>query len=136
MTALTPYLHLPGTAREALTFYAGIFGGEARLFTLAELNRTDGPADAIAHGELVGGPVTLAASDVTGDDQPFEARGLMLSLLGTAGPGTLRTWFAGLAEGGEVLDDLQRRPWGASDGQVVDRFGLRWLIGFEGDEDA
>ena len=58
----------------------------------------------------------------------------MLSLLGTAEPATLRTWFDGLADGGEVLDDLQRRPWGASDGQVVDRFGLRWLIGFEGDE--
>ena len=134
MTALTPYLHLPGTAREALTFYAGVFGGEARVFTLADFNRTDGPADAVAHGELVGGPVTIAASDVTGDDVPFEARGLMLSLLGTAEPATLRTWFGGLADGGEVLDDLQRRPWGASDGQVVDRFGLHWLIGFEGDE--
>ena len=24
------------------------------------------------------------------------------------------------------------RPWGASDGQVIDRNGLHWLIGFEG----
>jgi PhnB protein len=29
---------------------------------------------------------------------------------------------------------LQSRPWGASDGQVIDRHGLHWLIGFEGDE--
>ncbi|MFC5175456.1 VOC family protein [Nocardioides taihuensis] len=134
MTAPTPYLHLPGTAREALTFYAGVFGGSARLFTLADFQRSDGPADAIAHGELVDGPVALAASDATGDDEPFAARGLMLSLLGTTEPATLRTWFDRLADGGEVLDDLQPRPWGASDGQVVDRFGLRWLIGFEGDE--
>jgi PhnB protein len=55
----------------------------------------------------------------------------MLPLPGTSDPATLRGWFAGLAEGGEVLDDLQERPWGASDGQVVDRFGLRWLAGFE-----
>ncbi|MDA8332444.1 MAG: VOC family protein, partial [Candidatus Dormibacteraeota bacterium] len=27
--------------------------------------------------------------------------------------------------------DLQRRPWGAYDGQVVDRYGLHWLIGYE-----
>ena len=33
-----------------------------------------------------------------------------------------------------VVADLERRPWGASDGQVVDRFGVHWLIGFEGDE--
>jgi hypothetical protein len=25
------------------------------------------------------------------------------------------------------------RPWGASDGQVIDRYGLHWLIGFEND---
>jgi PhnB protein len=30
------------------------------------------------------------------------------------------------------VDDLQKRPWGASDGQVIDRYGLPWLIGFEG----
>jgi len=49
----------------------------------------------------------------------------MLSLLGTAAPSTLRNWFTSLAEGGRILDDLQARPWGASDGQVIDRYGLR-----------
>jgi PhnB protein len=29
---------------------------------------------------------------------------------------------------------LQVRPWGASDGQVIDRYGLHWLIGFEDSE--
>ena len=33
-----------------------------------------------------------------------------------------------------VVDDLQKRPWGASDGQVIDRYGRHWLIGFETDE--
>ena len=36
-----------------------------------------------------------------------------------------------LAEGGEVIDALQERPWGAHDGQVTDRFGVPWLIGYE-----
>jgi PhnB protein len=59
---------------------------------------------------------------------------MMLSLLGTAAPPILRKWFSSLSEGGRVVDDLQTRPWGASDGQVIDRYGLHWLIGFEGDE--
>jgi PhnB protein len=133
MTAPTPYLQLPGTARAALTRYADIFGGRAELHTFAEFDRTDGPADAIAHGLLVAGPVALFAADVAGDEKPFRAEGLLLSLLGTSDPETLRRWFSGLAEGGHIVDDLQRRPWGASDGQVVDRFGVPWLIGFEGD---
>ena len=57
----------------------------------------------------------------------------MLSLLGTASPSVLQGWFKRLSEGGLVVDDLQERPWGASDGQVIDRFGLHWLIGYEAD---
>lgn len=130
----TPYLLFPGTAREALTFYSEVFGCAVQLHTFAEFNRTDGPADAIAHGYLAEGPVALFGADVSGDETPFRSEGMMLSLLGTAAPSTLRNWFSRLAEGGRVVDDMQRRPWGASDGQVIDRYGLHWLIGFEGDE--
>lgn len=132
MTDPTPYLHLPGTTREALTFYGDVFGCGVQLHTFAEFGRTDGPADAIAHGYLVEGPVALFAADVSGDEPPFRCEGMMLSLLGSAAPSALREWFARLSDGGRVVDDLQERPWGASDGQVVDRHGLHWLIGFEG----
>jgi PhnB protein len=131
LAAPAPYIFFPGDAREALSFYAHVFGGEVQLHTFAEFGRTDGPADAIAHGYLVEAPVALYASDVAGDQLAFRAQGLMLSLLGTADPATLRGWFSRLAEGGRVVDDLQARPWGASDGQVVDRYGVHWLIGFQ-----
>ena len=127
----TAYLTLPGTTQEALTFYGEIFGCSVRLHTLAEFGRTDGPADAVAHGYLADGPVSLFASDATGDEPVFRSQGLMLALLGTADPHTLTSWFAALADGGHVVDHLQERPWGATDGQVVDRFGVHWLIGFE-----
>jgi PhnB protein len=129
-----PYVLFPGTAREALTFYGDVFGCAVQLHTFAEFNRTDGPADAIAHGGLSGGAVSLSGADVSGDEQAVRTEGLMLALLGTADPPTLRSWFSRLSEGGRVVDDLQKRPWGASDGQVIDRYGLHWLIGFEGEE--
>lgn len=135
MTAPTPYLHFPGTAREALTFYGDVFGCAVRLHTFDEFNRTDGPAEAIAHGELVEGPVALFAADISGGEPALSCQGMMLSLLGTASPSVLRSWFSRLSEGGRIVDELQTRPWGASDGQVIDRHGLHWLIGFEGDED-
>lgn len=131
MTDPTPYLHLPGTARDALAFYGDVFGCGVQLITFAEFRRTDGPPDAIAHGYLTGGPVSLFAADAAGDERPCNVEGLMLALLGTAPAPVLRAWFARLAEGGRVVDDLQERPWGATDGQVIDRFGLHWLIGFE-----
>lgn len=132
--SLVPYVLLPGTARAALTRYAEIFGGELELVTYAEMERTDGPADAIGHGQLAG-PVVIFAADAAPGEESVQARGLLLSLLGTEEPDVMTRWFAALAEDGEVLDDLQQRPWGDWDGQVRDRFGLTWLIGFAPDED-
>jgi PhnB protein len=129
------YVHFQGTAREALTFYGDIFGCSVQLHTFEEFNRTDGPADAVAHGCLKDGPVSLFASDVAGNELPVRCEGMMLTLLGTASPSVLTEWFSKLSDGGRVVDDLQKRPWGAFDGQVVDRYGLLWLIGYEIDGD-
>jgi PhnB protein len=130
MPAPEPYLHFPGTAKDALTFYHGIFGGDLTLNTYGDFNRNDGPGEAIAHG-MLRGMVSLFGADAAPGEDSFHSSGLMFSLLGTSDPATLRVWFARLAEGGTVLDDLQERPWGATDGQVLDRHGVRWLIGFE-----
>jgi PhnB protein len=133
MSAPEPYLLFPGTARDALTFYHQVFGGELILNTFGEFGRDDGPAEAIAHG-ILSGPVSLFAADAAGGEQPFQSAGLMFSLLGTTSAARLRAWFHALAEGGTIREDLQVRPWGASDGQVVDRYGVRWLVGFEGED--
>lgn len=131
MTAPIPYVSFPGTAREALEFYATVFGGDVHVNTFAEFSRTDGPGDAIAHGVLSGGPVALFGSDAAGDEPSVHIEGVLLALLGTAQPEVLHRWFDQLAVGGAVIDPLAAKPWGASDGQVVDRYGLRWLIGYE-----
>jgi PhnB protein len=131
MTGLVPYFHFDGTAREALTFYRDVFGGELVLNTFADFGRTDGPGDAIAHGMLQG-VVELFAADAGESDVPLNLQGIMFSLLGTADPAILESWFAALAVEGVVVDPLHERPWGDHDGQVVDRFGVTWLIGYEG----
>ena len=124
------YLLLPGTAREALGFYRAVFGGDLEIHDYAEFGRTDGPEDAVAHGVL-SGRVALMMADAGAGEDAVAATGIMLSVLGEE-PDLLRGWFAALAEGGRVLDDLQQRAWGDWDGTVRDRFGLTWLIGFRG----
>jgi PhnB protein len=132
MPAPVPYLHFPGVAADALRFYHEVFGGELTLHTFADFGRNDGPGDAVAHG-ILSGPVDLYGADIAGDDRPVSVEGVMLSLLGFATPDVLEGWFAALSVDGEVIDPLQQRPWGASDGTVRDRFGLTWLVGYEGD---
>ncbi len=132
MSGLIPYLFFPGNAAEALTFYREVFGGELKLFTYAEFDRHDGPGDAIAHGMLQG-PVELSGADAGPDQDAVHIVGAVFSLLGTTDALTLTRWFDALAEGGTAIDPLQERPWGDFDGQVTDRYGIRWLIGFEGE---
>lgn len=131
MSGLVPYLHFDGSARNALTFYQSVFGGELELFTYGEFSRTDGPKDAIAHGSL-SGLVTLFAADAAPGEASVSMAGMEFSLLGTAPAEELTAWFAALADGGEIVDALQQRPWGDYDGMVRDRFGIRWLIGYQG----
>ena len=130
MTAPQIYVTFPGTAREALGFYADVFSGELSLHTFEDFGRSDGPPDSIAHGVLAG-VVALAGSDAAVGEKSVRLEGVRLSLLGTAEPEVLHEWFDKLAVGGQVVDYLAPKPWGASDGQVIDRHGLHWLIGYE-----
>ena len=131
MTGITPYLHFDGQARAALEFYRDVFGGEIVLNTYGDFGRTDGPAEAIAHGMLQG-PVELFASDTATGEETTVLRGIQFALLGTAEPDVLERWFATFAADGGVLDPLTLKPWGDHDGQVRDRFGVTWLIGSQG----
>ncbi|HEY4226355.1 MAG TPA: VOC family protein [Pseudolysinimonas sp.] len=129
MSGATPYFQFPGTAREALTRYQEIFGGELKTWDYAEFGRTDGPADAIAHGTL-DGPISVFGSDAAEGEASFTSTGFFLSVLGGGDAATSQRWFDALGEGGTVVDPLQERPWGDWDGQVRDRFGVTWLIGY------
>lgn len=130
MTGLVPYLFFPGNAQEALEFYQTVFGGELVLYTYADAERRDGPADAIAHGMLQG-TVELFAADAAGNEDSVHIVGARFSLLGTAEPAVLHEWFEKLSDGGAMIDPLQQRPWGDFDGQVTDRYGIRWLVGYQ-----
>jgi len=131
MSGLIPYLLFPGNAAEALSFYRDVFGGELQLFDYAAAGRHDGPGDAVAHGQL-SGPVELAGADAGADDDAVQMSGMFLSLLGTADAATLTRWYERLAADGRAITPLEKRPWGDHDGTLVDRYGIRWLIGFQG----
>lgn len=129
MTAPTPYLLFPGTAADALAHYRDVFGGELQMFDYRTMGRHDGPGDAIAHGELTG-TVSLSGADAGADDDAVQMNGMFLSLLGAADAETLTGWFDALAAEGRVISPLETRPWGDVDGTLVDRYGIRWLIGY------
>lgn len=126
---LNPYLNFNGNARQALEFYASVFGGTPTLNTFAEFGAKDSPdADKIMHGQLeTDAGYTLMAADATAE-MPFNGiHGFGVSISGDD-VDTLRGYFDKLSAGGTVTMPMQKQVWGDEFGMCTDKFGVPWLV--------
>lgn len=128
---LNPYLSFRDQAREAMEFYRSVLGGELTLSTFADFGQGDeaAEADKIMHGQLVAEHLTLMGAD-TPNEMPYEA-GTNFAVSLSGGPEdeeTLRGYWEGLAEGGDVVLPLETSPWGDAFGMLTDRFGVQWMV--------
>jgi PhnB protein len=128
---LNPYLTFNGTAREAMTRYQEVLGGELRITAFSEFGMVDGvDPDGVMHAQLEtpAGFVLMASDTGPGFGEVSGDRD-SVSISGTADDGeTLRGFFRGLADGGRVTMALETQVWGDEFGMVVDRFGIPWMI--------
>jgi PhnB protein len=129
-TVLNPYLSFRDQAREALGFYQSVFGGEIQLSTFGEFNMSDDPAEAdkVMHGQLeTPSGFTLMAADTPNSMELTPGGTYSISVSGDDEQ-ELRRYWDGLADGATILMPLERAPWGAHFGGLVDRFGVSWFV--------
>ena len=102
---LNPYLNLNGTARQALEFYQGVFGGELNIMTFGDMGAADASdAGKIMHGQLeTSAGYTLMVADVPSHMEYQAPAGFSVSLSGDDGD-ALRGYFEQLAAGGVTAD--------------------------------
>ena len=126
---LNPYIAFADTAREALEFYRGVFGGELTLSTFGEAGGAEGPdADKIMHGQLeTPAGYTLMVSDTPAGMERTVGTNISISLSGDDGD-QLRGYFEALSRGGTVTMPLEKQVWGDEFGMCVDRFGVPWMV--------
>ena len=127
---LNPYLNFNGNARQALEFYATVFGGSVDLNTFASFGSTGPDADRIMHGQLqTEAGYTIMAADVTSEMEYHPPAGFANSLSGDAGSAAdLRGYFEKLAATGTITMPLAKQSWGDEFGMCVDGFGVPWLV--------
>jgi PhnB protein len=127
---LNPYLNFNGTARQALEFYATVFGGDLNLNTFASFGSTGPDAERIMHGQLqTPAGYTIMAADVTSDMEYSAPAGFSISLSGDAASGDdLRGYFERLGASGMITMPLQKQSWGDEFGMCVDGYGVPWLV--------
>jgi PhnB protein len=126
---LNPYIAFDGTARQAMEFYRGVFGGDLRVTTFGEFGQQDSPdADKVMHAQLdTDRGFTLMASDTPAGMQRNPGDTITISLSGEDA-GELRGYWEQLADGGNVTMPLEKQMWGDEFGMCVDRFGVPWMV--------
>ena len=129
---LNPYISFPGTARQAMEFYRGVFGGELNMNTFGEFGGAGGPdgpdPDGIMHAQLeTPSGYTIMASDTPPGMDVTAGTNISVSLSGDDGE-ALRGYFQKLSDGGSVTMPLEKQMWGDEFGMCTDPFGITWMV--------
>ncbi|GGN31402.1 PhnB protein [Actinoplanes campanulatus] len=130
---LNPYIAFSGNAREAIEFYQSIFGGDLTLHTFGQFGAPDPSiADQVMHAQLeTPQGYTLMVSDTPPGMSHTPGDNVTVSLSGTDGDELRKAW-AGLSAGGTINMPLEKQMWGDEFGQLVDRFGIPWMVNIVG----
>ena len=130
-TQLNPYIHFNGKCREAMTFYHSCLGGELMLQKISESPMAAQlPSEMgahILHSTLTNGAITIMASDMSTNPTKGDDITLCLNCTNTE---ELSDYFTKLSEGGNIKMQLHQTFWGATYGELTDKFGMNWMFSY------
>ncbi|HEY1212652.1 MAG TPA: VOC family protein [Bryobacteraceae bacterium] len=129
ITQLNAYLNFNGRCREAMTFYQQCLGGELTMQKIAETPfAVQMPSEAginILHSSLTkDGVLLMMGSDVIGEN--LQQGNSVVLCLKCSTDEEMYKFFANLSAGGEVKMPLHQSFWGATYGELTDKFGMLW----------
>lgn len=136
---LNPYISYDGNAREAIEFYAEVFGGKLEISTFGEAGAAQGPmegmGDKVMHGMLdTDAGYTIMVSDNPPHWEHKPGTNISVSISGDDSD-ALRGYWDKLAASGTVLQPLERQMWGDDFGMLTDKFGINWMVNILGEQD-
>jgi PhnB protein len=129
----TAHINFRGQAREALEFYASIFGGDATVATYADIHAVDEPAQAddVAFGRVdAPSGFSIMAYDVQpSKDYDPGKNAFYVTLQGTEGDEIRPLWDALADTAAAILIPLAPAPFAPLYGMLSDRYGVTWIVG-------
>jgi PhnB protein len=133
MSTVIPYLNFEGNCNAAMNFYKECLGGELMIQTVENSPMASQMPpemkDFVLHARLEKGNIIIMASDAK--DKNLN-RGNMLSLMVQCDTEEeIHSYFSKLSEGGTVNMPLGKQFWGATYGQLTDKFGVSWVFNYE-----
>lgn len=136
--SVNPYLNFAGNTLEAFEFYRSVFGGDFPMVVRyrdfpGNMGAPPEAADRIAHIALPLGASMLMGTDVVGADAAtFRAGNNSYIVVAPDDAAEAMRVFEGLSAGGSIAMPLQATEWAELYGICADRFGVQWMISYEG----
>lgn len=129
------YINFKGNCREAVSFYADVFGSEAPVISTYGSQKSDYPLpeavkDLVMHAELNIMGSTVMFSDVF-DAEHFQVGNNINLTLVSSDADALKNAFHKLEVGGSVGVPLQQTFWSSLYGFVTDKYGVGWQVSHE-----
>ena len=134
MTQINSYLTFNGNCREAMEFYKECLGGTLVLQTIGESPMADKMPqqmkDCILHATLTKETLILMGSDMVGEKGLIKGNAVSLCL-NCSSEEEIKTCYANLSKSGEATHPLETTFWGATFGDLTDKYGNHWLLNYE-----
>ena len=128
---LVPYLNFQGNCEDALIYYKKILDGEIEI-----VNRYDNPAmqiptdykNKILHARFTIADMLFFASDFFPGRTLERGNGDIALSLDADSEEEGQRIFLLLSKDGEVVVPFAKQFWGAWHGNIIDKYGIKWMI--------
>jgi len=134
MTQINTYLSFNGNCREAMNFYKDCLGGELNLQTIGESPLADKmPAqmkECILHATLIKEKLVLMGSDMLGEKGLLRGNNVSMAI-NCSSEEEIQNFYEKLSAGGNKDHALEQSFWGATFGDLTDKYGNHWLLNYE-----
>jgi PhnB protein len=137
--AIDVYINFNGNCREAVAFYAQVFGlEEPQIMTFGDVPPnpdfpiTEATKNLVLHTNLKIHGSTIMFSDVP-PGMPFVVGNNVTLVISSQSLEDIQSIFHKLEEGGSVEMELQETFWSKCYGFVIDKFGIGWQLSYSKD---
>jgi PhnB protein len=132
--AVSLFLNFNGNCKEAVNFYAEVFGSKtSRMMTFGEMPpdpKFPMPEEAknlVAYVDVKVQDFILMCSDVM-PGTPFVKGNNITICIGSGDTELIESMFNKMKEGGTVTMELQETFWSKKYGVLTDKFGIPWMF--------
>lgn len=144
MAVINPHINFNGNAEEAFTFYKSVFGGEfTKVVRFKDLANEDFPVSEKEETKIMHIALPIGKSNMLmGNDVPEimgkvnERENRSKILISTESKEEADKLFNGLSAGGEIEMPVSDSPWGTYFGMFRDKYGIEWIVEFEGKQNS